>query len=688
MTPIERALAWARAGYPVLPVDPERRRPRIKAWPTGATCDENQIRMWWARWPDAVVARVTGVRSGDVVLDIDRKPGKPDGLLSLGQAGHVLPPGPRYVTRSGGWHCLFAYPGHYCRTRVGVLPSVDTRGDGGYVVVYGDPPDRGTLPTLPPWLASMIETADDDGKRFAGTGAAPEHPRDRNHALSIIEAAIRKLAGAGEGSRNDALNSAAHTVGSLIYAVPEMADDLWSQLEAVAELVGLESDEIAATLASGWESGTLRPMGAPTPPAAMLEAPAWLPPGVSDTPTEREPVRGYYEQLQQDGRGQYRCNFHNAKIVIARDARYEGRLVYDEFQQTRLILDGGEWRLIRDPDILNAQLYMQTLGMWSMAMETVARAMEAVADDHRQHPVREWLNGLMWDGVERLSYWLRDYLGAEDSPYVRGVARMSLLQAVARIYEPGCKADYMTVLVGPQGIGKSTALRALMPVGDWFHDSPPAPDSDRMSQYLAGKWVVEFAELQSMSRADEKVLKSFLSSSEENYRRPYAREVIREPRQCVFFGTTNESVFLRDPTGARRYWPVETTRGGDAIGAVRDQIWAETVAAYRAGEPRWGEETFEELRREATESRYDADPWEEAIAAWIDKPEADGLPPARVTVASVALGALGLHISRLGRVESNRIASALVRLGWHRYRAHGMKYFTREKPIPVKKTRL
>lgn len=707
MLSLDRALQWARAGYPCFPIHATTRRPHVKAWPSVATTDEETLRAWWAQWPDAVAARVTGQRSGDVVLDLDAKRGA-NGALWLATHGLTLPPGPRTVTRSGGQHVYIRHPGWYVKTRAGIWPGsgVDTRGDGGYVAIYGDPPNRDALIDMPPWLVEHVQQTDNQGRVAAGPGGRPRWPRAEKYARDTCYSALRRLASAVEGTRNATLNHAAYTCGSLAYALSDGGAEVWQALADVGELIGLGSEEIAATMASGWCAGGLNPMGDPEPPVELLSAPVgWVPPGMSTEPVEvvepspapavvgsgnvipfpggsggagaglgarggrgesEEPDlgRSYYVQMQRSN-DNIRCNVFNARLVIKHDFAYADRFVYDEFQQAVLISDDGVWRGIRDPDITAAQVYMQSIGLWTIAAEPVVRAMELVADERRQHPVREWLNGLQWDGVERLSTWLSKYLGAEDTDYVRSVARMSLLQAVARIMKPGVKADCMTVLIGGQGIGKSSVLAALVPEKTWFHDSPPEIGSERMSQYLAGKWIVEFAELRAMSRADDKLMKSFLSSDTESYRRPYARMLSVEPRQCVFFGTTNESEFLRDPTGARRYWPVEVTMGRpEAVAAVRDQLWAEAVAAYRAGEKWWGDQAFELAQRAAVAERYDADPWEEIIAAWLDQPEADGLPKMRTTTAAVAAGALRLGPAQLRSGEARRVAAVMKRLGW------------------------
>jgi predicted P-loop ATPase len=315
-------------------------------------------------------------------------------------------------------------------------------------------------------------------------------------------------------------------------------------------------------------------------------------------------------------------------------------------------------RPVRDTDISQLQEGLQHAGMPKVGKDTTHQAVDLRAQERAFHPVRDYLDGLTWDRTPRLNHWLADYLGAEPSAYVAGIGRKFLVAMVARIYEPGCKADYVLVLEGEQGVRKSQACRILG--GNWFSDSLPDLHHKDVSQHIRGKWLIEIAELAAMGRTETETLKAFISRTTERFRPPYGRKEVIEPRQCVFVGTTNKSVYLKDETGARRFWPVKVgTIDVEALTADRDQLFAEAVEAFRAGETWWPDAEFErEHIKPEQEARYEADPWEQAIAAYI-------APFSRVRVTEIARDAL--HIDTVGKIgtgDQRRIASVLTSKGW------------------------
>lgn len=345
----------------------------------------------------------------------------------------------------------------------------------------------------------------------------------------------------------------------------------------------------------------------------------------------------------------------------------------DEFNH-RVVFRGDvpwseKYGRVLDDDLIRA-IRVHFLSRWGLdvAKDHVSEAVLTVAASHRFHPVREYLNSLTWDGARRIDSWLIDHFGAPDTPYVRAVGRKTLTGAVDRALHPGCKFDNMLVLQGPQGIGKSTAIRKLAS-DTWFSDSLPGdlnkPDT---VQALQGAWIIEMSELAGLSRSQVTTINAFISRQVDRARFAYDRLTKDYPRQCIFIGSTNESAYLRDPTGARRFWPVTVTRADTAaIVENRDQLWAESVAALRDGEsavlPRelWADAAVEQ------EERHAEDPWADELRTYLD---GKGEPGPREPLDRVHGNTLLSAVLRIpkGSLTSNhatRLKAAMVnRLGW------------------------
>lgn len=367
-------------------------------------------------------------------------------------------------------------------------------------------------------------------------------------------------------------------------------------------------------------------------------------------------------------RSTFASNLYNALVAMETDARLIGIVAFNQMLQAEILMalpDRGaiEPRPIIDADVGLIQRHLQELGLRRISRETVHQAVEISARKHAFHPVRDYLSGLKWDGKARLATWMSEYLGVkrvDDNPYDERVGMMFLISMVARIFRPGCQADYMVVLEGAQGILKSTACRALG--GQWFSDHLPEISAGKdVSQHLRGKWLIEVSEMHAMSRTETTLLKSFISRTTERYRPSYGRKEVIEERQCVFIGTTNRDTYLRDETGGRRFWPMLTNKIKIAeLTANRDQLFAEAVALYRKGTPWWPDQEFErKFAAPEQAARYEADAWEDPVREFLKTKR-------RTTVMAVARGCLEFTNDRLGTADQRRITAVLTDLKWHR----------------------
>lgn len=377
----------------------------------------------------------------------------------------------------------------------------------------------------------------------------------------------------------------------------------------------------------------------------------------------------WYRKLLQTDKGVIKPCVHNVAVALEHSLQWRDVLEYDEFHMQVMIVNPPPWKHgavgwepveWTDSDDVRAARWMQCQGIMA-SPKMVAEAVDVVAKHRTRHPIREYLNSLKWDGKERVNRFAVDYLGSEDTPYTRGVMQCLLISAVARVMEPGCKADYMVVLEGPQGAFKSSAVEAMF--SPWYSDDMPDLGTKDAAMAAGAAWCIEDAELGAKMRSELEKTKAFITRRIDNFRPVYGRRYIKVPRQSILIGTTNQDTYLRDDTGGRRFWPIAcTTIDIEAIKADRDQVWAEAVEMYKAGIPWWPSKSLLEDAREEQDARYASDPWEPIIANWIAKKE-------DVSVQEILAGPLAIDLERRDHKAQVRVSSCLKRLGWGRYRS-------------------
>ncbi len=374
---------------------------------------------------------------------------------------------------------------------------------------------------------------------------------------------------------------------------------------------------------------------------------------VAGVVVEREPDPDVLAGLDVTDKQKPVGSLRNMAHVLKGDPRWQGRLRWSEFEAV-VLLDGQS---LRDNDLSRLAIWLDEVYGVRGAADNLHRAVNVVAEEHAFHPVRDWLDGLQWDGKPRLDGLLATYFGAEDTPLHRRFSGGWLIGACARVFEPGCQLDTMLMLIGQQGVGKSRACAALVPDRAWFGDSTFDIGNKDAFINLHGKWIYELAECESLKKASDDARKAFITSRTDR-RRPFGRLAEDHPRQVVFVATSNNTEVLTDPTGARRFWTVLVGEPDvDGLDRDRDQLFAEALTRYRAGEPWHLDAEHAALLVEAQRQFEVPEAWESALAPWVD------LQDRPFTVEDALRDGLGLPFDRWDARRRQRVGKALARLG-------------------------
>lgn len=442
---------------------------------------------------------------------------------------------------------------------------------------------------------------------------------------------LQNLRSASMHDRNNQLNKSAFSLGKLIgsgFLDRSMAE---SALLQEAQAIGLENAEIQSTIKSGIDAGISECSNI----KIMPKAPNQL---------------GFAPFL--DSNGNLKICIQNALFLLSSE---NIKFSKNEFSQEFLI-DGNA---LQDEDLVRFSLLMEqkTKGRrWPE--DLIDKSIKYLCSKSSFHPIKSEFEKVSWDEIPRIDAFFEDIFSIQDPEYP-AIARAFFSQLIRRIYEPGSKADCVLLLIGPQGIGKSTFCKKLAIQEAWYRDAIVGNlGSKDACLALRGKWIIELSELAALRRSAMEKIKNYLSIDIDQYRLPYARNEIAQPRTCVFIGTTNEDLPLADHTGARRFWPIrlQSKPRLDLLEENLRQYYAEALKIYKSGQIFWHDPS-----RDLQESAYAQDSWEDILEEFLEGREI-------TNILEISDLALKINSADLDRSAQTRIGICLHRLGWRRER--------------------
>ena len=350
----------------------------------------------------------------------------------------------------------------------------------------------------------------------------------------------------------------------------------------------------------------------------------------SETHQENDDWLGLLERTKK---GVMKQTIYNVSLVLENDPKLRNRFAFDEFRREKLILKKLPWRKVteenkylQDEDEAALRKYLER-NYDLTARLAIKDALDTHIAKNSFHPVKKYLSGLKWDETPRIDELFIKYLGAKDTEYTRAITRKSLVAAVARVFNPGCKFDHMLTFVGEEGKGKSTLFAKL--AGEWFSDSFTTVVGEKAYEQLQGHWIIEVGELSAMRKAEVETVKHFISKQKDSYRPAYGHNVLHRKRQCILVATTNDPEPLRGANGNRKFWildigvntPEFDIFDNDSINAFeRAQIWAEAIYRYNQGEELFLNRKLEQVARKEQKEHGEHDEREGIIMKFLDEP--------------------------------------------------------------------
>lgn len=529
-----------------MPVGADK-KPLLASWKQYQTkaATPEQIEEWWEKWPDANIGIITGAVSGISVIDVDTYHG----------GDHAQFPATYTVrTGNGGYHLYYKHhPGlSISANAYAQFPGIDIRSDGGFVVG--------------PY--SVTEYKGKDGEAKGGTYETvdPQDPAVFPASMFPAKKPRKKLTavvGVSSGSRNDSIAS---FCGTLLHSAPEneWETEVWTAVQRVNKTYSppLKHDELRTT----FESIAVKEKSRR---AALIVSPMQLDDG-----------QKIEISIRKNKAGTAYKDMANVLAILSQHPYYKGAIRYNEFKQ-EIEYDG---RPFEEADLIKIQYFMQTdAELHGVTKEAVHSAIQHYANQNSYDEAKEWLTSLEWDGVERLKSWVHSATGVEDNDYYSGIGSHWLMGMVRRIMIPGSTFDYVLLLVGPQGIGKTSFFRIIG--GPWYKSYTGAMDNKDFYLALRGAMLIDLDEGAALYRSEAIKIKSIITETHDEYRAPYDRVMKKYARRFVFSMSTNDTEPFRDATGNRRYWAIDAKEKIDFkwLETNREQLFAETYHYFNKG---------------------------------------------------------------------------------------------------------
>jgi len=640
------------------------------------------------------------LQSDDLVIDVDVSE-KEDGTFKTGRASFdrlVKEIGLDFKntfgvrTGTGGFHFYFKKPKDFpIRESWRKFEDLEFKSKGRYVVGAGSThPDTNKLYKIvtgsmsdilpaPTALLDIIKYEPIDFSNINSLKTYSDDPQSIERCKTYLESVDPAIQGSEGDKHTFIVACRSRDFGLSPEMVLEMMDTIWNP----SCKPSWSLDELKQKVYNAYKYNTT-PLGVNNPEVAFSDIPSkdvkeknfWASP-LRDDNTRKKHIQNticYMNEID-DLRGLLKFNLFTDTIEMRKIPKW-----YPEGKPL------SSWS---DNDAIWFKYEMAVQQKYDVKVSDINEAALIYSHKRKYHPVKDYLEPLVWDKKDRVSTWLTDYAHVEDNAYVRAVGTKVLLAAVKRIYQPGCKFDNVLVIEGDQGVGKSRLLEALGM--KWYSDQHIDPHHKDTVSCMRDKWIIEVSEMTCVKKAEVDALKSFLSRNTDRKRLSHMKLAQDYPRQCIFIGTINpdEVGYLSDNTGNRRFWPVlippDSKIKVKKLKEDIDQIWAEVMYRYNQGNTdlHIADQTVEKIALEEAEKRKAIDEWHATIANWLNHVRADGLIIQHVKSTQIWSDCLNGTLRHIKRMDQVRITNIMKSLGWTKgaYKENGTSHWGYTRPI-------